>query len=130
MDELFQTILQDPKFLYGIPGVIFTLVMMVVRYFSAKEQLDKVIKDMEFSISSLEHLTSLTGNESWIFEYYRVIYDIAFKDELIKKIQESLKQIKDKPLTYILKFMFSNPFRTESNVAGFPASKKFFKVFR
>lgn len=130
MDDFFQTILQDPKFLYGIPSVIFTLIMMTVRYFSAKNQLDKCIKDMEFSIKSLEHLTELTGNESWLFEYYRVIYDIAFKDELIKKIQESLNEIKDKPLTFILKFMFSNPFANEANVAGFPASKKFFKVFR
>jgi len=130
MQEFMQTITNDPKLMYGLPSSFVSLLLLLNRIWFTRTHLAKCYEDMDFAIKSLEHMTLPTGGEGWLFDYYRVVYDIQFKDQLIDKIRNSMITAKASPFIYGLKLFFSNPFAGEIDIAGFPYSFSYFKLSR
>lgn len=129
MQELMQTIVNDPKLLYGLPSSVVTILLIINRIYFSYSHYAKCKSDIEFAIKSLTQVP-LSGQERWLFDYYRVIYGEQFKEELITKLQDSLVVLKASPILYGLKLAFSNPFSDDIELGGFPYSFKFFKLSR
>lgn len=130
MQEIIQTIVNDPKLLYGLPSSVVTILLIANRIYFSYSHYKKCVSDIEFAIKSLNHTSFLTGKENWLFEYYRVVYSPELKEELVTKLQDSLVALKASPILYGLKLAFSSPFSDEIDLAGFPYSFKFFKLSR